>query len=217
MSNNSKIILPKKDSNGNYYISYSQINKWKRSKREYIRNYFFGENTSSVGLQKYGDFGTLIGEALENNDFTKFSKEEQKFMNSVPRYDDFERKISLDMNGYYVTGYIDTNSTDLNKIADYKTGDINKKKSDYTSKDYIQLDIYAAAIQQETGVLPKDIKVILIGRKGNAFKGEDLILSKEFITIDRKVTMEDIDKVKQEIDKTAKEISDMYKVFLKLT
>jgi len=61
-----QLILPRKDKDGNYYISYSQISKYKRSKRDYIRNYFFGEDTDTEALKKYGAFGHKVGEAYEN-------------------------------------------------------------------------------------------------------------------------------------------------------
>ena len=102
------------------------------------------------------------------------------------------------------------------KIADYKTGDIEKKKADYESDEYTQLDIYAAAIKQETGILPKDVKVFLIGRSGNPHKKEELKLTGEFITITKKVTLKRIREVMKEVQEIAEEISSYYEVFLKL-
>ena len=40
----SKIVLPKTTPEGIPYLSYSQINTWKNSKRDYIRQYFLGES-----------------------------------------------------------------------------------------------------------------------------------------------------------------------------
>lgn len=232
-----KLVLPKQDKEGNYYLSYSQISKWKKSKREYIRDYFFGEDTASEGLKKYGEFGTRVGEALEEDNYKDFTKSEITFLKTIPRYDEFEREIRLEMDGFYVKGFIDTNSLEseyisastnkgenevgsieqtINKLADYKTGDIEKKRADYESKDYNQLEIYAAAIEQETGNLPEDVKVFLIGRSGNAFRGEKLKLTKEFITITREINPTVIKKVKEEVQSIAEEISEVYQVFLKL-
>jgi hypothetical protein len=131
-------------------------------------------------------------------------------------YQEFERKIKLQMEGFYVVGYIDTNTTCLTKLADYKTGDIEKKRADYESKSYNQLEIYAAAIEQETGILPDDVKVFLIGRAGNAFQNEELTLTKEYITITRDVTPEKVAAVKVLVQKTAEEISAYYTMYLKL-
>ena len=218
----SKITLPKTDKvTGIPYLSYSQISTWKKSKRDYIRQYFFGEDFS--GMSDYMDFGSKVGNALEKNDFSEFTKEEQKFLKTIPRYDQFEREINLQMDGYFVKGFIDTNTTEntekgelVKKIADYKTGEIEKKESEYASDDYIQLDIYAASIQQETGVLPEEVSVFLIDRTGNAFKGEPLRLGERYITITKKVDDKRVKAVMNEVNKIAQEISEYYQIFLKL-
>lgn len=217
-----KITLPKTDKvTGRPYLSYSQISTWKKSKRDYIRQYFFGEDFS--GMSDYMDFGSKVGNALEKNDFSEFTKEEQKFLKTIPRYDQFEREINLQMDGYFVKGFIDTNTTEntekgelVKKIADYKTGEIEKKESEYASDDYIQLDIYAASIQQETGVLPEEVSVFLIDRTGNAFKGEPLRLGERYITITKKVDDKRVKVVMNEVNKIAQEISEYYQIFLKL-
>lgn len=217
-----KITLPKTDKvTGIPYLSYSQISTWKKSKRDYIRQYFFGEDFS--GMSDYMDFGSKVGNALEKNDFSEFTKEEQKFLKTIPRYDQFEREINLQMDGYFVKGFIDTNTTEntekgelVKKIADYKTGEIEKKESEYASDDYIQLDIYAASIQQETGVLPEEVSVFLIDRTGNAFKGEPLRLGERYITITKKVDDKRVKAVMNEVNKIAQEISEYYQIFLKL-
>lgn len=231
---NKKIMLPKTDDKGVYYLSYSQINTWKRSKRDYIRQYFLGEKDDNAGLQKYGDFGHKVGEAFENNDFSAFEADEIEFLKTIPKYDEFEREIRLNMDGFFVKGYIDTSSKPeqsvpqeiigkntfvgdyIKKIADYKTGDISKKKGDYESEDYNQVEIYAAALEQEFGEAPDDCKVFLIGRSGNAFAGEKLELTKEFVTIEREITPEILQRVKDGVQQVAEEISDYYQAFLKL-
>lgn len=213
----SKIILPKSDATGKFYISYSQWSTWKKSKREYIRQYFFGE---SFDGNAYTEFGSKIGQSLENNDFSEFTKEEQKILKTIPRYDEFEREIKLDFGDFYVKGFIDTSSKPdekgIAKIADYKTGDKVKKAPEYQSDDYIQLDIYAAALEQEFGNLPESVSVYLIDRKGNAFQNEELVLGDGFITITKDVNPKRIEQVKKDILKTVKEISEYYQVFLKL-
>ena len=219
-----QLILPKSNDEGVPYVSYSQLSTWKRSKRDYIRQYFLGERF--VG-NAYTEMGSKVGEALENNDFSEFTLTEQEFLKTVPRYDQFERKINLQMEGFIVVGYIDSNTLShktkggnkvevVDKILDYKTGDVSKKRAEYEDDKYTQLDIYAAAMQQETGYLPTDVKVILIDRTGNAFKGEELKLGKEFITITKNVTQERVDKVLKEVQEIAEEISAYYKLYLKL-
>jgi hypothetical protein len=220
------IKLPKQNDKG-YYLSYSQISLWKKSKRDYIRQYFFGEEQDNKQLQVYGDFGKRIGQALEYNDYSFFTEKEQEFLKTIPRYDEFEREIFLQMDGFTIHGYIDTNTVSYkgkgkNKkelvelIADYKTGEIHKRKSDYESDDYLQIPIYAAALQQQTGTIPKHCYVYLIQRDGNAFNGEELKLGEEFITIRKDITQEVIDKTLEEVQRIGEEISSYYNVYLKL-
>lgn len=211
-----QLFLPKTDEEGVPYLSYSQISTWKKSKRDYIRKNFFKESDDNEGLQRYGDFGHKVGEAFENNNYSAFEPHEQEFLCTIPKYDQFERKIKLQLDGFYMLGYIDTNSHCLTKMADYKTGDIEKKAGDYSSSDYIQLEIYSAAIEQETGILPTDVKVFLIGRSGNGFQKEELKLTGEYVTIERTITKESIEKVKQDVQQIAEEISSYYKMYLKL-
>jgi hypothetical protein len=214
----SSFILPRQEG-GSYYLSYSQIAVWKKSRRDYIRQYFFGEKDNKDMLIPYGDFGHKVGEALEFNDFTKFDKKETKFLKTVPRYDEFEREIRLEFKNFFIKGFIDTNSNEkgiITKVADYKTGDIEKRTPEYESKEYLQTDIYAAAIFQETGHLPLDTKVILIQRDGNAFKKEELTLGSEFSVIKKPMSKKRVKEVMAEIEAIAKDISDHYKVFLEL-
>ena len=216
--------LPKTDGEGVPYLSYSQVSTWIKSKRDYMRQYFYGERFEG---NAYTEFGTKVGEALEHNDFKDFELDEQEFLKTIPRYDRFEMEIKLEMDGFYMKGFIDTlKLPDDHKqgqivefvpiIADYKTGDIEKKRADYESDDYIQLEIYAADILQRFNSLPEKVEVILIGRKGNAFKREELILTKEFITITREVTEERVEAVKSLVQEVAEDIARHYEVFLKL-
>ena len=208
-----QLILPKSDKEGLPYLSYSQISTWKRSKRDYMRQYFYGESFEG---NAYTDFGSSVGEALESGDFSAFTKKEAEFLKTVPRYDEFEREIKLLMKGFYVKGFIDTNTKVLDMLADYKTGSIETKATEYESDSYNQLEIYAAALKQVSGVLPTKASVFLIDRTGNAFKGEELKLGKEFITITRDITEEKIKSVLEEVQLIAEEISSYYQVFLKL-
>jgi len=204
-----KIILPRTDEEGEYYISYSQHSKWKKSKKDYIKSYFFGERFEG---NAYTDFGSLIGEALENNDFAEFTNEESTVLKKVTRLDEFEREIKLKFDGFYVMGFIDTNDKECTTLIDYKTGDMTKVDV-YEADEYDQLGIYAAAIEQETGKLPKKAHVELIERVGNAFRGEDLALGTEIAIIPQDISPKKIKEIKEDVVKVATEVSDYFRVF----
>lgn len=221
------MILPRKDEEGNYYISYSQVTSWKKSPRSYMREYFFGEDDTKAFLKPYGEFGTKLGESLEHNDFSGWTDKEVEFLKTIPRFDEFERGIKLQMSGYYIKGYIDTNTLAYKEedgikkelvkvIADYKTGEIEKRISDYESDNYIQIHIYAAGVEAQTGSLPEEAYVYLVQRDGNAFAKEELTLGDRFVTIPKVINRDIVDKAVSECDRVAKEISKHYQVYLKL-
>lgn len=205
------IILPRKK-DGRYLISYSQINSFLTNKKDYFKSYFYSQ---PIEFTAYIDFGSKVGEALEKNDFSGFTKSEQKVLKKVPRLDEFERKITYHYNEFDVIGFIDTNKKDLSKTYDYKTGTKTKIK-EYQSAKYIQPYIYALGLQQEHGVVPDEVGVILIERIGNAFKGEPLVLGEEIWEIPLEMNQKKLHDTENMVYRTAIEISNYYKAFLKM-
>lgn len=207
------IVLPKKDKKtGKQMVSYSQLSCYKESFRNYVRRYFFSEKFNG---NDYTDFGHKVGTALENDDYSGFTKTEQTTLKKVIRYDDFERRIEWHFEEFFVLGFIDTSTTIPTHIGDYKTGDPDKVTVKYESEEYQQLEIYSGAIQQETGFLPKEAQVFIIERIGNQYK-EKLKVGKRIVIVTRDINQEKIDEVKKDVLKVVQEISDYYKVFLKL-
>lgn len=209
--------LPKKDKEDKYYLSYSQYTKFKDSIRKYIRRYMLGEEEPT---NAHFTFGSLIGGALETGDFSEFTKEEQELLKQIPRFDEFERKIKLDMGWFYVVGYIDTNTLVnkdgskekvVTKIKDYKTGAEDKKEV-YESKDYVQLNIYGEAIRQEQGFLP-EASVTLIEKLGNSFNNEDLVLGTRTWEIEKKLNEEEIAETLDSLNSAADSISEYTRLF----
>lgn len=203
------MILPKKDENGNSYLSYSQISLFKRSQQEYYENYILGKRFDG---NEYTEFGSNVGEALEENNFDKFSENETKILKQVTRLDEFERKTTLKYEGFYIVGYIDSMKSDYSKIIDYKTGGL-KKEFQYSDDSYTQLHLYALSLRQETGVTPKEAVVEFIRRGGNAFRGEKLIVANEQpLKIEVNIEYERLREVYNDTLNTAKAIEKFYKI-----
>lgn len=203
--------LPQHDKKGPY-LSPSQVHLWYRSKRDYIRKYFFGEEKEDVG---YLAFGKEIGEAIEKNDFSAYTPKEQEFLATIPRHDIFEKEIFVPFEGFYLKGFIDTCTTNLDTILDYKTGP-EKKITEYEKPEYIQVMTYAMGIKHETGTLPKKGGVGLIERLGNPYKGEELKLGEDWWPIDLPITEERVKFTKDYVVQAAKDISAAYEAFLKI-
>jgi hypothetical protein len=202
-----KIILPKKNDDGEQYLSYSQIYSWKLGKSKYFNMYFYGNKGKS---NPYMEFGKTVGEALEVGDFSSFSLEEQEFLETIPRLDEFERQVRLDLEDFFVMGFVDSNTSNLKKIIDYKSGSEDKKEF-YESDDYNQLEIYAAAIYQKYKILPEEAEVILYERVGTYGRFK---VGSKYWTIKREITKEKLKKTEEDIKEIAVDISRHYQAFL---
>ena len=198
--------LPRKDKDGISRLSYSQISLFKRSKSEYYESYIEGKPFEG---NEYTDFGSKVGEALENNNFKAFKKDEQETLKKVKRLDEFEREVRLNYEGFYVLGFIDSNKSDFTEIIDYKTGGL-KKEFQYSKPDYNQLCLYALSLRQETGITPVEASVEFIRRKGNAFKGQALTVGDEVISIPVDISLERLKHVYWDTLNVAKQIEKFY-------
>lgn len=196
--------LPSKDKNGNSYLSYSQISLFLKDKDKYYKTYILKE--PFVG-NKYTDFGSKVGLALEKNDFSAFSDAEINILKSVTRLDVFERMTILKCPGFYILGYIDTATKDLTQIIDYKTGG-KRKEFQYSSLDYDQLCYYALSIKQETGSAPAKASVEFI-RRADIY-GDLIVDNEPPIKIDVDISESRLKKVYWNAIKTAKEIELFY-------
>ena len=201
--------LPKKDKDGLQYLSYSQVSTFLKSPSEYVKKYIFKE---PIEFKEYLDFGKEFGERVADNTLHYYNK---KIASTLPRYGNYEREIKYNFGDFYLTGFIDSISDDLSIMVDYKTGNESKIK-EYESDNYIQLDLYAAALKQETGIYPKTCQVILVERLGNPFNGEQLRLGENFWVINKDVNETSMSNAIEQVRFAAEGISDYYKVFKKL-
>lgn len=199
--------LPKKDKNGNSFLSYSQISLFLKDREQFKKQYILKEPFVS---NEYIEFGSKVGTALQNNDYSGFSKREAEVLNKVTRLDLFERKTILNYDDFYIIGYIDTCKEDLSEIIDYKTGG-QKKEFGYQSSEYVQLCYYALSIRQETGKTPEKASVEFIRREGNLYRNQYLKVGTEDpIKIDIDISEERLKMVYWKTIEIAKDIEKFY-------
>lgn len=218
------IILPKQDKNGNYYISYSQINAWndlkgfntgKPGTHEYIRSYFLGERYEQ---NSFATFGKEVEDYIcYRGSKDKFDKREREVLNSIKPLGVFQHPIIINFDGYYLAGIIDDCDESFTKLRDYKTCS-TKSAEKYYKDEYEQLDVYALGIKQKIGLLPKELEVCAIERTGNGFRGgrDVLKVGEEVWYIPRKTNEKRLNTLERKIQRTVEEISHLYKIFLKL-
>lgn len=219
-----KIILPRTTKDGKPRVSYSQIKNFNaiksfnlgvEGKLEYMVDYFLGYTFPDVG---WGEFGEDVESYIaDRSTADKFTKDEQTVLDEVKPLDVQSDKFSIDYGEFELTGIIDDRSADWSMIRDYKTASKNSAKQ-YYKDDYVQLDLYALAGVEATGIIP-ELEVCIIERKGNANFGggrDALKVGKEVWYVPKETSEERLETLKQTIFKTVCEISDYYKLFLKL-
>lgn len=203
--------LPKKDKHGNSRLSYSQIECFKRSKKDFIDRYILQKPFIS---NPYIDFGSKVGNAISSGDCKDFYNEEIESLSKVTTLDAFEKRVILKYEDFYLVGFIDSISNDLLTLIDYKTGGVGKEVK-YMSDDYNQLAIYSLAIRQEFGITPKNASVEFITRDGNPYRGTELTVSNtDIIKIPVDVSEKRLVKVYNEVYHTAKRIEEFYDNYL---
>lgn len=221
------LILPRKDSDGNYYISYSQVmsfldnksfNLGIEGKLEYIRSYFFEESFPDAG---WAQFGLEVEDYICSRQGSEnFTNEEINLLNEVVPLGNFQREIKIPLfENVYVKGFIDDANNDLSWIRDYKTASKTSAKK-YYKPEYVQLLVYAEGVKQITGSYPKKIEVCIIERNGNCFGKTN---GRGLLSVGNEVWYHDIELDIQKIKNTIEifksvviEISEIYKLFLKL-
>lgn len=219
-----KIILPRTTKDGKPRVSYSQVKLFNEAKSfnlgvegilEYVASYFLGYTFPDVGWGEFGqDVEDYIGARAKAD---RFSIKEKETLNKVKPLGVLSDKFEIDYGEFVFTGIIDDRSNDWDKIRDYKTASKNSKKQ-YYEDDYVQLDLYALKALEETGIIP-ELEVCIIERKGNANFGggrDALTVGDNIWYVPKKTSEERLETLKQTIFKAVCEISDYYKLFLKL-
>lgn len=222
----SKLILPRRDKDGNYYISYSQFSSWKdlkgfntnmKGSAEYMLSYFFGERFEDAG---WSQFGTEVEGYITEREFAnQFTAKEKATLDSIKPLGVFQHEVKFFvLPNVYILGYIDDALEDFSKIRDYKTAS-KSSKAKYYKPDYYQLDIYATYVKEMFGHYPQ-AEVCIIERVGNCFgkvQRRDLLSVGSFVLYhQREVSEERSLEVRSLLLKTITEISDAYKLYLKL-
>ena len=204
---------------GKYYISYSSIDSWENYKEDFIKEKFAKiDKPFSI----YGAFGSYTGEALENGKFPEENphgftgQENMNFELLRPEGAEYEKMILIDMGEYVILGFIDMYheiEKDVAHIRDQKTGG-SRKESKYQGEDYIQVLLYAHAIEQ-TGKKIGKTDVWFIRRTGSHIK-PPLHISDEQFAIPLEYSQERVEFALAKVEKVVNEISDLYKTYLKI-
>ena len=205
---------------GKYYISYSSVNAWENPqyRPEFIRSKFAGIK-HPTGI--YAKFGSWCGFALEWGQFPienpdKFSGEKNIKLDKVrPENAVYEKMILIDRGTYIIVGFIDMcheYEPSTLHVRDQKTGG-KGKHVEYESESYIQVILYAHALEQQGYKIGKT-DVYFIRRTGSHVS-PPLTISEEQFIIPIKYNKDRVEYALNKVDRVVGEISDLYKIYLK--
>ena len=204
-----KINLPKK------YLSFSQIELWRKNKGEYRRRYYEGKKSPDTV-------------------YTMFGRESHEAIDQDPQYKDIrlpeaEKKMLVKVGGVPILGYIDTYDPDTHDFGEYKTGirkpDGKPRWTQHLVNMHDQLPLYSLLIEAEFGVKINKTYLVWLTtefcentiKKGGVTlnKGRKLRLTGEMERFERRIYQYDRDRMKKLIKTTAKEINDDYEQWRK--
>lgn len=222
---NNKIILPRKNKEGKYRVSYSQINSWNEKKafntlngkaitgkEGYILDYFLNHEFPPSMMDVYAPWGSKVEDAICMGIYDGFDKQEIEILKSIETLGVFQSEVSIDFGDFCLEGFIDDTNEDRSIIRDYKTASESSAKK-YSTLEYRQLEVYALDYYKKTGLIPHT-EVCLILREGSHIKPPMKVAGTRIIP--RSIAESTLNEVEQWVINTVSEISTCYKVWLKI-
>lgn len=213
--------------NGLPKISYSQYSSWNDPlyRNQYILGYILGiPQPGNI----FSDFGGHCGVFLETGGkecHPDLTEETITTLNKVvrPANAEFEKETVIvrdtPYGKYSCQGFIDMcfeTSTNKVQVVDFKTGNPDSKIEYYGSDKYQQTTLYAYYLDTVEGKEIEYSGVTLLCRKGNGRGVHVLRLPGQIEQIPTPYSRKRAEDFLEKLDKTAKEISDLYKVYLKV-
>ncbi len=140
------------------YLSWSQLNLFERSPKEYSRSYLEGRKRPD---NKYIRFGKKLADRLELG-LPSDDKTIEHVVNFLPKTPEVEFEIKANFCGVPLLGRLDGFDPRNKKITEYKTG---KKWTQKKVDSLGQLTFYSCLVWVEYKVLPKKIVLYWIETK----------------------------------------------------
>lgn len=202
---------------GKYYISYSSVTAWDEYREDFIKEKF-----AKIQLpdKLYANMGKYLGEAVETGKFGEnpygFTGQENFKLIERPKKAVYEKMILIDMGEYIFLGFIDIFVELKDKsvwVRDLKSGGKGKEKY-YASKEYVQVILYAHALELEGYKIGKT-DVWFVRRTGSHIK-PPLNISDEQFEIPLEYNEERVKFALEKVERNARELSDCYQTYLKL-
>lgn len=192
------------------YLSYSAWQCWRSNPVRFRREYF--ENGKKLDT-KYLRFGKGIAKAIEDGSY-------KDYLPDLPVMKVSEQKIVTEVQGVPLLSFIDTYDPVTHDFGEMKTGIHPWTKAKVQKHD--QLLFYAVAIRSWTKMMPRHCFLHWIETSEEAIDPTDfwsrvdkkLACTGKILSFKREFDERELDRMEQEILKTATEISNAYKKFI---
>jgi len=198
-----EILLPRG------YLSWTQLNTFERSPKQYYKHYILGEpsfvNDAMI-------FGKKLADALEGKDAGD-DESITMLVALLPKYKVMEKELKAVIRGVNIMGKIDNFEPRKNPFKEYKSGMV--KWTQAKVDKHGQLLFYATLIYLVYGVIPPKIELVWAETKRDD-QGE-IYGTGRIEVFERKIKLVDILKFMARIHKVAKGISRMYQEEIKKT
>jgi len=189
------------------YLSYSAFSLWKSSKDQYRKRYYLNEEI----------FDTVQ---------SRFGKEQHERMEENPDVKGSETKIECEIEGIPILGYVDSLDPDTLKIIDFKFSHLSKSGKEpwdiVKVRKHQQFPFYCLIVKTIHGKYNEEVELHWHETK---FKDNTIEFDGHILTSDKKHEMDvtgrvevfkrivqeyELDNIKAEIIKVAREISEDY-------
>jgi len=191
------------------YLSWTQLNTFERSPKQYYKHYILGEPSFENDAMR---FGKKLADALEGNDAGD-DETITMLCSLLPKYKTMEKELDAITGDIKILGKIDNFNNRNKAFKEYKTGMV--KWTQPKVDKHGQLLFYATLIYLTYGIIPPKIELVWAETK----RDEDgqIYATGRIEVFERKIKLVDILKFMARICKTAKGISRMYQDEIKKT
>lgn len=200
------------------YLSYSAYTLWKSDKNRYRRKYYENDPEADIMTAEIF-FGKTIAKRLESGDT----------IDGVIKYSNPEYRIQEELEpGLQILGYLDEFNDENSAIAEFKTGHLSKYGKvpwdNLKVRKHKQLVWYTMLVELKHGFYNPVVKLQWLETEfkkdtrefdGHTLEGQTnkLQLTGRVETFEREIKNWEIEKLKEDIILTAKEITEDYKLW----
>ncbi len=191
------------------HLSFSQITLWLDSPESYRKRYYPSE-TPEAFTNMYMEFGNEVTEAMEKG---------EEWVAFIPRFETFELKLNVEIEGVPILGFIDNIDLDNVQFNEQKTG--MTSWSENKVNKHLQLDLYSLLLQEAFERVTDECNLVWVGTEKHfktTMMGDIKLtsttlamrLTGEFKVTPRIITQKERDDMRSLIVKVAREIEEDY-------